>query len=99
MSNVKVPGIAWVALITVLATWIGTYVDSPYTAAIVIALGAVGKIVEMYITGQAAAKIEKETPPVNAAGMPRSQSTIKMEANAQVGRPVNYSPGIDFFLG
>ncbi len=66
-TSVKVPGVAWVALAGLLATWLGQYVDAPWAVTAVTLLTALGKGLEVYF-----GKPDEPEPPVGGAGGPQA---------------------------
>lgn len=50
--QVNIPGVAWVALITALSTWLTQYVDAPWVAGAVVGLGALAKLLQVYAQGE-----------------------------------------------
>lgn len=48
MSDLKIPGTAWIALITALSAWVQETWHEPWVTGVVIGLGAAVKLIEVY---------------------------------------------------
>lgn len=70
---INIPGAVWVTLIVAITKWLSdSFPDQPWLPAIVVVLGAVAKLIQMYLPGQPATVTAAEpgTPTPTASVAP-----------------------------
>lgn len=77
---INIPGAVWVALIVAVTKWLSdSFPDQPWLTAVVIVLGAIAKLIEMYWPSSAGQADADEPAPAAAALEPADADNYTWE--------------------